>query len=288
MELFRQQLEEAKTVLEKTRVCLNKFCSDSIDDNLDKMICFYKKLQNYQSTKSINDLKLLVKLAACETPRPISQADISNILSLKVKDHCELNDFKDIISPSIIDCLDILWELLLKGYSSSREECLITLTNYLTNNFKDKRSIYRKDIYIDKSTINLDIYDVLMNFIGLYSDSYDYAPDVKKYVLIARDLFYYVCRVKDKPIRAPIIYQILLSLLKRKVICSEKHYNEKPDILKNPVGYLNVITYFDPSVPIVKFKPIPISMRPIKTILLEDDRFINSYEKPQSIFVVKK
>jgi hypothetical protein len=243
---------------EKLKIILNAFCNFCISDNLYILTKFYKNLIHYQNNKKDADksIKMLcqilfhkyniITLDQNTSNTIIQDYDVLSMLFRKTHTFSQLDEFRQIFVDDVVNCLDILWEIITKGWTQQRYEASIAICCHIKN--IPKNLLYKKDVLIHTK---LDYYDILFNFIMLFLDSYNFDESVKKYIKLCHTLFYYQCRTKDRILREPILYGCILALLKRNVLYERLHDTEIEDantfekLRKNPWAYLNALTMLD-------------------------------------------
>lgn len=239
------------------RLILNVFASCALSDNMYLISKFYKALTAFHSCKEKqNATKKLcgylfhhynrIDFSTCIISAKYECVDIFQLLHTKYKEYSELNEIRALINSDVSNLLDVLWDTLLQGHTERRMCISISICNHILHAVC-KKNLYEKDsITLTKG--KLDGYDLLFNVLVLFSESYELDDQIKKYVKICRELFYYTLRAQDKTFREPLIYAIVYVLLKRcvctaKIICDDS--NHFIDLRKTPWEYLKLLTFAD-------------------------------------------
>jgi len=248
-------LEELKS-LEKNNeiiICLvNLYTGFCGTDRIEPLKLFYKSLAEYQKKKSINGLNVLCKLVFTHYSYPFPfeydnpedySIDLMGVLYRKQRDVSELDSYRDVIEENIIGLLDVLWDALIKG-GSKGHNLAMKIPRFILEKVS-KKDLYKKGVLLSQEKI--DSYDLLMNFVTHFVESFHFDEGVKKYITICKELFYFKCRIKDRPWRAHIIYGCFHVLSKRGLTVYETRETDANEmsLKKNSFQYLKAITRVD-------------------------------------------
>ena len=291
---------------ELLKIVINAFCSYCVSDNLYVMSKFYKHLVDYQNNKNKQDI--IIK-SLCNTlfhkynvitfddhliKRILHDYDVPAMMHRKQISFSHLDEFRQIFNEDLVNCLDILWEIITKGWGHQRFDACLAICLFIKS--IPKKSIFKKDILITGSNgLNkLDYYDILFNFVMAMLNAYSFYENVIKHIKICRTLFYYQCRAKDKHLREPLLYVCLRALLKRSVDNerlsepSEERENTLEALQKSPWGYLNALTTVNNElIDQVNYEKSKCQKHPKKEIDIGEVGYLNIEGRRQSVVVQK-
>ena len=224
---------------------INLYCGQCVQDKIEPLVGFYKALAEVQKKKTIDGINTLCKLVYlhyCEgLLDSVEDIDVTGVLYRKQRDIPELHSYRDIVDETIVNLLDILWDLFIQGGSKSSYLAL-GITKYILEKVS-KKQLYKRGVLLSQE--KLDVYDLMMNFISHFMECFQFEDPIKKYVKLCKELFYYKCRMKDRPWRVRIIYACVYVLSKRTLNHLDDHETE--DVVhrmkkKSSYEYLKVIT----------------------------------------------
>jgi hypothetical protein len=279
---FKNKKEFSKTLStcdqsqhEILRTLINAFCECCVSANLSIMSKFYKGLVEIQNSKnkSLASLKHLCSLlfhghVLFSTGEIKGEFDVVALLHSYNHSIGALDEFRDIIVDEIVGMLDIMWDLMTKGWSQARFGVCASICRHILR--FPKNMLYKKDVLCNAK---LDNHDILVNFVLLFLNSFDFGEDIKTYVRICQNIFHYRCRVKDKPCRESLIYACIWALMNRQLLddSEEEGTSSSRQLFKSPFGYLKILTYQNSELsnlvkhgdnPVNKYKVVDIESLP--------------------------
>jgi len=232
---------------------INTFAATCVTDKIEPMCEFYKYLVDYQQKKSVVILNSMCKhVYKCCEELPfrhdmVNEVDVLGLLHRKQRNVGELDDLREVLNEDIIGLFDILWDMMIKGTSSSglRACSCVAIVKHIIEKVPSKE-LYKKDLLITKE--KLDAYDLIINFLSLFLECFQVDDAIAKYLKLCRELFLYKCRLRDRPWRANFIYCSVYVLSRRMLTYIPTEYQQEDivdQLKKKSYAYLNVITRVD-------------------------------------------
>lgn len=190
-------------------------------------------LINSQDHKHFN---LYIKGKCYQSEKPM----IDRFLYSFSKEYHDLQEFKNYMHEDAYSLINILYHSI--AYGSDLPDCFVII-RYLLN--CKKKEVLVGDHY-------KDIIDVLFLIVIKYIENNRLPEDVKEYVILCKDIFYYRCKQKDKIVRINLLFHAIFIIMQRKTKFQEVRYQEEckgmPSERHSSVDYLYVLTKYDSDV----------------------------------------
>jgi hypothetical protein len=128
------------------------------------------------------------------------------------KENTNISILKDILTEEVYTLLHILYETLIfpASYEKSLKKCFIIIRYLLI--------LPPRKYLKTTSSKNMDIPDFLFWICISYSNEGECSEKLKTYISLAKDIFYYKIKKKDKISRINIIFYVIHVILKRQIV----------------------------------------------------------------------
>jgi hypothetical protein len=156
------------------------------------------------------------------------------------KEYEDMLEFKDIMTIECYSLLNILYRNII--HCCELSDCF-TIIRYLLT--RKRRELFKNT---DKSCIIDCIFTVIIKFLQSNDRIGD---DIREYIILCKDIYYYNCKQKDKLDRINILFYTIFIIIQRKIKYQEIKYilpSEITDIKTNHpnnVDYLFVLIKYD-------------------------------------------
>jgi hypothetical protein len=148
------------------------------------------------------------------------------------KEYEDMMEFKDIMTNECYALFNILYRNII--HCCELSDCF-TIIRYLIT--RKKRELFKT---IDKNCIIDNIFTVVIKFLQANDRI---ADDIREYIILCKDIYYYNCKQKDKIDRINILFYTIFIIIQRKVKYQKIKYILPKEISYNKCNHSNLFEY---------------------------------------------
>lgn len=189
---------------------------------------------------------------------------IETLISSSYKEYSDLHEFKEDVHYECYSLLNVFYDNI--AHASSLNDIFSILRYFIDT---------KKKILLISDRFS-DIIDLLFIIIIKYIENNRLPEDVKEYVILCKDLFYYRSKQKDKLIRINLLFYSLYILVKRQTKFQQIEY--KTNIVSQTKSKNKLVDYL--------YVVIPLDVNIMN--IVKNERELNKvFKKPEKLINIK-